>query len=155
MLYYRSFWSSGTSQPAKAVWIEILPISSLSAATDCHSLRRLCGLKCHFNLLLPLSLGHSLRRLCGLKYLLCCLWQDGGVCHSLRRLCGLKLDCGRGRDRDGRSQPAKAVWIEICLLLPRCSPDCHSLRRLCGLKFLRCLWVITVSAVTACEGCVD
>ena len=57
---------------------------------------------------------------------------------------------------DRRSQPARAVWIEILLLgLSLPSPLCHSLRGLCGLKSTELEYRIAVVPVTACEGCVD
>ncbi len=53
--------------------------------------------------------------------------------HSLRGLCGLKLPGGWKSCPELRSQPARAVWIEIAYLLFSTAPG----------------------VVTACEGCVD
>ncbi len=53
--------------------------------------------------------------------------------HSLRRLCGLKYQTLDILCLHQKSQPAKAVWIEISRLLAMPYPP----------------------LVTACEGCVD
>ena len=56
----------------------------------------------------------------------------------------------------GMSQPARAVWIEIPWKQEK---DCplirHSLRGLCGLKYKLSVVLNMVDQVTACEGCVD
>ena len=61
-------------------------------------------------------LGHSLRGLCGLKS-----GRDtgdgGDIRHSLRGLCGLKLLKNIAESTNKVSQPARAVWIEICIAL--------------------------------------
>ena len=80
-----------SSQPARAVWIEISywPISHFQ--TSRHSLRGLCGLKC-------------------------CRWSSaaGYSRHSLRGLCGLKYSWYSQHLCLHQSQPARIVWIEIC-----------------------------------------
>ena len=57
---------------------------------------------------------------------------------------------------NGVSQPARAVWIEIPWKQEK---DCplirHSLRGLCGLKYKLSVVLNMVDQVTACEGCVD
>ena len=77
--------------------------------------------------------------------------------HSLRGLCGLKFtvwDCLPSLS--AKSQPARAVWIEILEYIPyRLIPDSHSLRGLCGLKYNNTKVHIITAYVTACEGCVD
>ena len=57
---------------------------------------------------------------------------------------------------DIKSQPARAVWIEIrgFDFEIKCE-DCHSLRGLCGLKFHGMPKATYLPVVTACEGCVD
>ena len=102
------------SQPARAVWIEIIKAAYKNCESLCHSLRGLCGLKSLPPLYLP----------CGYN------------CHSLRGLCGLKFDSGSYREGVSKSQPARAVWIEIHQCLPEGGPHRgHSLRGLCGLKW--------------------
>ena len=77
---------------------------------------------------------HSLRGLCGLK-----LPADWSLVlyfrHSLRGLCGLKYDWLMVDIDPVRSQPARAVWIEIYhgADTPHGGAG-HSLRGLCGLK---------------------
>ena len=126
------------SQPAKAVWIEIDEIIKAFVAQLRHSLRRLCGLKfIGFHIYFAGFSGHSLRRLCGLKLANICNISTVRASHSLRRLCGLKCLRLRPVQANTRSQPAKAVWIEIARIeLGSIAPYRHSLRRLCGLKFL-------------------
>ena len=103
-------YSSPLSQPARAVWIEIAMLSCWTAG----------------------KVGHSLRGLCGLKS--CIKSPDHApVCHSLRGLCGLKFPFRLPFLRLSRSQPARAVWIEIDRRYP---PP-------------------VLARVTACEGCVD
>ena len=54
------------------------------------------------------------------------------------------------------SQPARAVWIEITIFHPGLTnPGRHSLRGLCGLKYYKHLVTGICEGVTACEGCVD
>ena len=143
------------SQPARAVWIEIIHTSQVGGVVMRHSLRGLCGLK------FPSSSGNGM--LAG---------------HSLRGLCGLKFHPLFPWARIHMSQPARAVWIEILLCLSTfrqavvtacegcvdwncclnaaiaCS-ICHSLRGLCGLKSCSLSPSQTFWLVTACEGCVD
>ena len=165
------------SQPARAVWIEIIHTSQVGGVVMRHSLRGLCGLK------FPSSSGNGM--LAG---------------HSLRGLCGLKFHPLFPWARIHMSQPARAVWIEILLCLstfrqavvtacegcvdwnlifepfylgydvtacegcvdwnaaplgPVPISTCHSLRGLCGLKYCKWLQALTLPSVTACEGCVD
>ena len=56
------------SQPARAVWIEIVKGNRQGMKGLSHSLRGLCGLKFHINITVwGMILCHSLRGLCGLK----------------------------------------------------------------------------------------
>ena len=79
-----------SSQPARAVWIEIWIAWSSIVRPASHSLRGLCGLKSVIVTNLDITFRHSLRGLCGLKLFI-------GVLHVVQLL----------------SQPARAVWIEI------------------------------------------
>ena len=63
--------------------------------------------------------------------------------HSLRGLCGLKSQMLPAQSGAALSQPARAVWIEINVLVSEpLRTYCHSLRGLCGLKFLQFLYVL-------------
>ena len=143
------------SQPARAVWIEILPggwkscpglVTACEGCVDWNSqtgygtgegLVTACEGCVDWNIarkrMSICQQSHSLRGLCGLKYLDIldnpCIYR-----HSLRGLCGLKYRSNRGIKRPWyRSQPARAVWIEILI---------YALS-------------VSISFVTACEGCVD
>ena len=57
------------SQPARAVWIEITGSGGPRHFCQCHSLRGLCGLKyVDVSMYIPGYNSHSLRGLCGLKF---------------------------------------------------------------------------------------
>ena len=125
-----------TSQPARAVWIEIpvsIPFSKrwlghslrglcglkFNMAKTCvdyvrHSLRGLCGLKFPDDIDNAGKASHSLRGLCGLKCSLQYFSISSAICHSLRGLCGLKYPVVSSNRSRFQSQPARAVWIEIC-----------------------------------------
>ena len=79
------------SQPAKAVWIEILPSSLLTARIFTSQPAKAVWIE------MVLSQPHNVKR----------------VRHSLRRLCGLKYGIASNSVNINMSQPAKAVWIEI------------------------------------------
>ena len=120
-----------------------------------HSLRGLCGLKFVWESVNQSVKCHSLRGLCGLKFPK--PWNiQRWICHSLRGLCGLKFHvfphvyqficvtacegCVDWNYRENgtwkpswKSQPARAVWIEIIISL----------------------FDTSLTSVTACEGCVD
>ena len=83
------------SQPARAVWIEMIPVAGIGPTQYRHSLRGLCGLKCFLVYVSFVDYSHSLRGLCGLK----CNGIDAPcpiLRHSLRGLCGLKYDYTTG-----------------------------------------------------------
>ena len=88
--------SQRPSQPARAVWIEMPGTRKKASYTSRHSLRGLCGLKFGMGDYHVYSSSHSLRGLCGLKYPVYIIWG-----------------------RMPESQPARAVWIEICTMCTR------------------------------------
>ena len=92
------------------MWIEIRTAPFVTKIAICHSLRGLCGLKSEKDRDKDELLGHSLRGLCGLKFI-----------HE------------EPFQRGDKSQPARAVWIEMFITRTRPVPF----------------------RVTACEGCVD
>ena len=121
------------SQPARAVWIEILQHMDRNSKNEGHSLRGLCGLKCVCAVCL---------RCCPMSQPARAVWIEISagekerlkqVCHSLRGLCGLKYQRYFNNIPSYLSQPARAVWIEI---------------------YCKSLFYSNVQ-VTACEGCVD
>ena len=103
------------SQPARAVWIEIIHTSQVGGVVMRHSLRGLCGLK------FPSSSGNGM--LAG---------------HSLRGLCGLKCGTFGAGPNLNMSQPARAVWIEIGYI-SRYSPLA------CRSQPARAVWIIPMS----------
>ena len=127
--------SDGRSQPARAVWIEISIMKAPPYSKWSQPARAVWIEIFYQGVWLPQLCRHSLRGLCGLK-----LPKNERKyrrpCHSLRGLCGLKYSLTESDKKGLRSQPARAVWIEI--LRPYhfwASLIRHSLRGLCGLKF--------------------
>ena len=166
------------SQPARAVWIEIIWSAVPPTIIIRHSLRGLCGLKyLHAMLMIPNVQSQPARA----------VWIE--IYTSLRR-----------QRPTPASQPARAVWIEMFSIpanseyrIVTACEGCvdwnpylsrhylvihrHSLRGLCGLKYrfppvksgyrpsqpARAVWIEILSqsvmiksiGVTACEGCVD
>ena len=120
------------SQPARAVWIEILAVFASPTLALRHSLRGLCGLKSHRIRHIPSNFRHSLRGLCGLKFPTECVRIEGYVSQPARAV-WIEMIRHIRSVRGIRSQPARAVWIEIWK-----QRYCYHTRY-----------------VTACEGCVD
>ena len=75
--------------------------------------------------------------------------------HSLRGLCGLKSSRNVTGQISRRSQPARAVWIEIPLLLTVCVTPSSQPARAVWIEIPQDNFWNIAYRVTACEGCVD
>ena len=101
------------SQPARAVWIEIQFTWGMECAMPSQPARAVWIEISSCMARLVSACGHSLRGLCGLKFRIIIVIHPGYVSHSLRGLCGLKFPISSLVTINSKSQPARAVWIEI------------------------------------------
>ena len=104
-----------TSQPARAVWIEIKNPPAYIPNPSSQPARAVWIEIPIYMPPIPNILSHSLRGLCGLKSYTLYLLSNAIIRHSLRGLCGLKSCQIRTIRLSWLSQPARAVWIEMWL----------------------------------------
>ncbi len=79
------------SQPARAVWIEIVMMIILPVLGGRHSLRGLCGLKLLSLISCTQSRPSQPARAVWIEIPSDAAYTDVDLCHSLRGLCGLKF----------------------------------------------------------------
>ena len=128
-------WVLLLSQPARAVWIEMLCFSAYPYRPSVTACEGCVDWNTDVEMVPAYELGHSLRGLCGLKsmgilvYVSMCMSQPA-------RAVWIEISSLKSGWAHGKSQPARAVWIEIWLISSWFTVSAsHSLRGLCGLKF--------------------
>ena len=101
-----------SSQPARAVWIEIITHFPIFRAYRSQPARAVWIEICLFRVE-SMSLWSQPARAVWIEIMEICFNRVGRRCHSLRGLCGLKCSLQHSKARLRLSQPARAVWIEM------------------------------------------
>ena len=109
------------SQPAKAVWIEIVKDRGVITRDFSHSLRRLCGLKCQKIISRYGYITSQPAKAVWIEMALPYGPESGETESQPAKAVWIEISAIHGLLNFVESQPAKAVWIEMITFFLYCS----------------------------------